>query len=232
MFRLIDNLIKHVHFYMKKNIFRVMIDPRGFIKEIPASKMGKVPLLLAWIVGLVFVFRQSAGFELSLTMPFKYILLGCILLAIPFGYIILNLFSLLILWSGKLFKGIASFNQILSALTFSRVPEIFVVICWGLIILLLGPAAFTQIYVLMELPQIVMILIFTQMFFYIWEFVISLHTIGQVQGFSAWMSLWNLILSGVILMAIAFLFEFLVALFFQVPTSGGSATTTALSLLT
>jgi hypothetical protein len=219
-------------FYMKKNIFKVMIDPRGFIKEIPTSKIGKIPLLLAWVVGLVILMREAAGFQLSLTIPFSYILLGCLLLAIPFGYIILNLFSLLILWSGKLFKGIASYNQIVSALTYSRVPEIFVVICWVLIILLLGPSAFTQIYVLMELPQIVMILIFTQTFFYIWEFVISLHTIGQVQGFSAWMSLWNLILSGVILMAIAFFFELLIALFFQVPTSGGSATTTALSLLT
>ncbi len=217
---------------MKKSIFKVMADPRGFMKALPADKIGKIPLFLAWIVGMVFVMRQSAGFQLSLHMPFGYLILGCLVLAIPFGYIILNLFSLLILWSGKLFKGIGSFNQILSAVTFGRVPEIFIVLCWILLIVILGPATFTQVYMLIDLPQVVTILLFTQLFFYIWEFVITLHTVGQVQGFSAWMSLWNFILAGIVLLAITFVFEFLIALFFQVPTSGGSATTTALSLLT
>ena len=71
-----------------------------------------------------------------------------------------------------------------------------------------------------------------QLFFYVWGFVISLHTIGQVQGFSAWMSLWNYILAGVIVLVIALLVEFAIAMIFSLNIHGADGISKLIGLIT
>jgi hypothetical protein len=208
---------------MKKSIFKVMTDPRGFIKSLVSKNISKVPLYIVWVIGMVYLMRQGAGFQLSFRFSYGWIVLAAAILAIPFGYGILYLFSILLYWSGKLFKGKANFKDLVLAVGYGRVPEIFVLISWLLIVLLLGQATFTQVYILNGLPNFLTVLLYTQLFFYIWEFVICLHTIGEVQGFSAWMALWNYILGGALLMVVAFFLEFAAASIFSLNTDGAKS---------
>jgi len=210
---------------MKKSIFKVMTDPRGFIRSLPATKVGNIPILLAWVIGMVYLMRQAVGFQLSLYYPFGAVLIVAAVLAIPFGYIILYLFSFFIFWAGKLFKGKATYSQIVSAAGYARVPEIFIVISWLLLALILGQATFTGVYGLPDLPMFITTLLYVQIVFYIWEFVITLHTIGEVQGFSAWMSLWNCILAGVIVVIISLAIQLIISIVFSFQIAGSTPTT-------
>lgn len=216
---------------MTKNIFRVMVDPRGFIRSISKSAMGTMPVFLAWVIGLVYLIREAASFQLSLYYPYGWILLVAAVLAIPVGYIIIYIFSFFLLWAGKLFKGKGSYGEIFTASAYGRVPEVFVLVSWLLLTVLLQQATFTQIYVLPQLPQIIAILLFVQIVFYLWEFVISLHTLGEVQGFSAWMGLWNYILAGVLLVLVELFVQFLVASMFSLTIYGAETMETVSSLM-
>ncbi|MCH9620717.1 MAG: hypothetical protein S4CHLAM20_01180 [Chlamydiia bacterium] len=218
---------------MKKSIFKVMSDPRGFIRSLPKEKMGKVPLYLAWVIGMVYLMRQAAGFNLSFQYPFGAILIAAAILAIPFGYIILYLFTFFVYWAGKLFKGKATYSDIFSAAGYARVPEVFIVISWLILALVIGQATFTQVYLLPDLPPFITAMLYMQIVFYIWEFIITLHTIGEVQGFSAWMSLWNCILAGVIVVIISLVAQLLIAMIFSFKLYGtpSNADAEAVSLL-
>ncbi len=216
---------------MKRSIFKVMVDPRGYIRTLPKEKVGKMPIFLAWVIGMVYLMRQATGFQLSFYFPYGWIVLAAVILAIPVGYIIMYLFTFFIYWAGKLFKGNGTYRQLFSATAYARVPEIFVLLSWMFLIALLGQVTFTQVYVMVGLPPIIATLLFVQIVFYFWEFITSLHTIGEVQGFSAWMSLWNYILAGVIVLLIAFFVEFIVAIAFSLDPREGSALGSVLGLI-
>lgn len=217
---------------MKKNIFKVMSDPRGFMRSLRKCQIGKVPLYLLWVIGMVYLIRQAVGYQLSLYFPYGIILLSCAILAIPFGFIILYLYAFFLFWAGKLFKGKATYGELVSAAGYGRVPEIFVVFAWLLLALVLGQATFSHIYVLNGLPPFIMTMLYVQIFFYIWEFVITLHTIGEVQGFSAWMAIWNCVLAGVIVVLISMAAQLLVSLTFSISMVPKEAAQTALNFLT
>lgn len=216
---------------MSKSMFKVMTDPRRFVKSLSKKAMGGMPLVLAWVIGMVYLIRQAAAFQLSLSYNYGVILLVTAILAIPIGYVVIYLFAFFLHWSGKLFKGKASYKQMFTACAYGKVPEVFVLVSWFLLVVLLRQATFTQIYVLPELPQVIALLLFVQIFFYIWEFVISLHTIGEVQGFSAWMGLWNYILAGVLLILTELLVQFIVASLFSFTIHGASSVSTITSLI-
>ena len=216
---------------MKKNIFNIMVNPRGFIKSLPKEKIGSMPLFLAWVIGMVYLMRQATGFQLSFYFSYGWIVLASIVLAIPVGYIIMYIFAFFMYWAGKLFKGKASYKDLFSATAYARVPEVFVLISWILLIALLGQVTFTQVYVLVGLPPLISMLMFAQIVFYLWELIISLHTIGEVQGFSAWMSLWNYIIAGVIVLLIAFFIEFMVAIAFSLDVRDGNTLGSILGLI-
>ena len=216
---------------MKKSIFKIMVDPRGYIKSLPQEKIGKMPLFLAWVIGMVYLMRQATGFQLSFYFSYGWVVLTAVVFAIPVGYIIMYIFTFFIYWAGKLFKGKGTYRELFSATAYARVPEIFVLISWILLIALLQQVTFTQIYLMPELPTIIGALLYVQIAFYIWEFITSLHTIGEVQEFSAWMSLWNYILAGVIVLVLAFFFEFVVAIAFSLNPREGSALASVLGLI-
>ena len=94
---------------MRKNIFNVMNDPRGFIRSLPKKRIGRMPFFLAWVIGMVYLMRQSAGFQLSFYFPYGFVVLGAAILALPVGFISIYLFTFFLYWAGKLFKGKASF---------------------------------------------------------------------------------------------------------------------------
>ena len=134
-------------------------------------------------------------------------------------------------WSGKIFKGKATFKELFSAVAYGCVPKVFILISWVLMVILIGQAAFTQAYILMGLPQIISILLFIQITFYIWEFVITLHTIGETQGFSAWMSLWNLIFAGVLFFVVDLVIAIIIASIWGFDMSHSSNVSALISII-
>ena len=118
---------------MSNNIFQVMTDPRKFVRGLGKKRMGTMPGALAWVIGMVYLIRQAASFQLSLYYPYGYILLAAVIFAIPFGYFIIYIFSFFLYWTGKLFKGCASYGDLFTASAYGKVPEVFVLTSWLLL---------------------------------------------------------------------------------------------------
>lgn len=193
------------------NPFRVMIDPRGFMrKELPTKFSSG--WWIALVVGIVWLFTEANTFSLGYEIRLWGILLFCIVSAIPIGYLILYVFSLLLYGIGKIFDGKATFNQVYRAFLWSRVPELFNFLSWAILIGIYGREVFTpSVMYSGPIPYVVMILITLQVIFSVWETIILFHTLGEVQGFSAWIAVWNVLFVWIILMLVEGTFQWIVA---------------------
>lgn len=194
------------------NIFRVLVDPRGFMKEVLPRRRISVWYLAA-IVGFSWLLGQALGFELGYRMPLWLILVISVVCSVPVGYALFFITAFFLYWGGKIVKGKGDFWAVYRAFAFSKTPEFFISALWIVMIVLLGRATFTNILMASAYPSIITILLLVQIVFLAWQFVILLHTLGEVQGFSAWMSIWNVFFAWIALMLIYEGVIFLLAFF-------------------
>jgi hypothetical protein len=61
------------------------------------------------------------------------------------------------------------------------------------------------------LPIVVMALIGMQVIFKFWQAVILFHTLGEVQRCSAWVMIWNVLISWGILLMVDNIFDWIIA---------------------
>lgn len=216
---------------MKKSIFTVMTDPRGFIRSLPRNLIGTMPMFLAWVIGMVYLFREAVSLQLSNSYSFPLIVLVVVLLAIPVAYIGVYIFAFFLFWSGKLFKGKATYKELFTAAAFGRVPEIFILLSWFFLLAYYGDSAFSWKVITTSTSLYITTILIVQVVFYVWGFVISLHTVGEVQGFSAWMSLWNYILAYVLIVIVSLFLEFVVAVVFSLQMGGVDTVSKGVSLI-
>lgn len=188
------------------NAFTVMTSPRLFIRERRAVKAGPL-ILLSWLYGLIFLFDYSLNQSLGYNLGFWQILVTTFFLAPLAGFIAIMISSILLLWTGKILKGKATFWQIVTAVSWSKVPQVFILLTWLLLFCILGSTAFAP-QPLQSTPLIgaVAILFWVQLALYVWSFIILLHMLAEVQQFSAWIALWNVIFKALILGVLGFIF--------------------------
>ena len=216
---------------MKRSIFTVMTDPRGYMRDLPKEKMGWIPLFLAWVIGMVYLLGTAVAINLGMHFSFGAIIVGAAILAIPFAYLKIYIFAFFLYWAGWLFKGKASYRELFSAAGYGMVPDFFVLLAWFFFLILFGRATFVPGMVTSSPSLLVTLLLFSQLVFSVWGFIISLHTVGEVQQFSAWMSLWNYILAFVLIALVDLLIKFILSVIFSLQMSGVDSVSKVLSLL-
>jgi hypothetical protein len=122
-----------------------------------------------------------------------------------FGILSLFIFGALLRWTGRWIGGAASQEQIRAAIAWSFVPYLWVSLMWIPELLLLGEEMFTTETPRMDAaPALALALIgmvIVEFVGIVWAFVVYLKCLGQVQGFSAWRALANLVLATVVLVA-------------------------------
>src|SRR3990167_3443721 len=157
---------------------------------------------------MTYLFGKAYTFGLGSAYTLGHILLFCLIFAIPVGYILLYVTAFILYWVGKIFNGKASFEEVFAAFTWTRVPEFFILMIWFALIGFFGPNAFTAIIVTATpIPLFVLGLIGLQMVFAIWEAVILFHALGEVQGLSAWIAIWNVFFAWIVLFFIDLTFN-------------------------
>lgn len=137
------------------------------------------------------------------------------------GLIGLYFFAAMISWTGKWIGGKAPSGNIRAAIAWSGVPMIWKLILWIPLLILFGQELFTT-----QIPGIYAKPFFWLMFLglrmilitiVIWAFVVFLKCLGQVQGFSIWKVLYNLILTILFSIPI-FILVIIVMLFLRSPS--------------
>lgn len=197
----------------------IWVKPRATIAAI-VSKNPKFRLLtLSWLHGMPVILH----FWQNMTIGTKADLFGTVLIGVLLSFLVgflgITIGSALIFWVGKWIGGQAPFTNVRAAVAWSNVPNLVTIATWILLFavfkrqafnlepLLSGtsPASASQSLLLAGVQLL-------QLVASIWSIVILVKAVAQVQGFSAWKGLLNVLLPLLLLIAIATLAVFFIAL--------------------
>jgi hypothetical protein len=180
------------------------VEPRETIQQIISSNPTRTVLLLAALSGFGSALDKASiksmgdMFELPIIFSIAAI-------AGPIGGILsLYLGGALVRWTGTWIGGVASSQNIRAALAWSSVPLIWALLIWIPELALIGDELFTSETPRMDASYTLLLaflgLSLIELVIAIWTLVILLKSLGQVQGFSAWRALGNLLLSVLVIL--------------------------------
>jgi hypothetical protein len=174
--------------------------PRHTIRHLVTYASESALLPLAAVGGVVQALDRASSRSLGDNIPFDVILALCGALGPLIGIIELYLGSALISWTGRWIGGNAESDEIRTAVAWANVPLIGVFVIWILQVVLLGPELFTTLTPRLDGNAGVALTFLAsglaQITLGIWAFFILMKGLGEVQGFSAWKALGNVLLSS------------------------------------
>lgn len=174
--------------------------PRETIQQIVASDPERLVLLLAAVVGVSNFLDRAATQEMGERIELPLILTAALIAGPIFGLISLYVGSLLLRWTGGWLGGTADYRNIRAAMAWANVPVI-----WALPLVIPQLALFGSEVFMSEKPNIGASGSLTAAYIgfrlidiviALWTLVLFLQCLGQVQGFSAWKALGNMLLSA------------------------------------
>jgi len=163
----------------------------------------------AWVLALVAMAgvgqllgdasARSYGDRFDLPTLLFIALLAGPLLGILAAYVV----GALLCWSGRLLGGSAHPAEIRAAIAWSSVPYVASMLLWVPELLLFGEELFTEATPRLDadpgLQALLLAFVAAELLAALWAFVLFLKCLGQVQDFSAWRALLNLLLPGVLI---------------------------------
>ncbi|OEF98944.1 hypothetical protein BHF71_10635 [Vulcanibacillus modesticaldus] len=191
-------------------LLEVWTKPKKTIRYIVDTDPKKYVLILAVLSGIYSIFgsfeEENIGDNLSLlSISLISIVLGAIV-----GIITLYLFTWIYKLTGKWIGGKADYRELRAAYAWGSVP--IVIVGSALIILKLiffGKDIYTSEMLKIGsstfLSLLYVIFGIIELTAYIWTFVISLKVLGEVQGFSTWRALGNLLLTILVVFVAVFI---------------------------
>lgn len=162
----------------------IWTQPRATIQAIVDTDPTHKVLLLAALSGIAGAISPDSEIDYNLINILLASAFGAV-----FGIIGLYMGSVLLCWTGRWISGQGTRETIRCALAWSSIPNIFAIVLWLPAMLFLDGLNSGDV----SLPQLLVII------FQLWSFVLSLKCLGQVQGFSAWRALWNLLLPSLVI---------------------------------
>jgi len=198
----------------KEIFYKLLTSPRDAFKFINDYKFDKHVTILLSLAGIVRTFDRAIGKNMGDDFSLLGLITFCIIIGGLFGWITYYIYSALISWTGKWFEGTADTQSILRILAYSLFPSIFILILLIPQIAIYGNSMFQSDYDTSNTGLINNIvyygLLLCGVVLGIWSFVLSIIGISEVQKFSIWKALLNLLLPALffisIILVIALLF--------------------------
>lgn len=177
---------------------KIWVQPRETIRAIVRANPKMYFPLLSGIYGFPMLLQFAQNLSLGEKFSSFTILIGALVLATFAGMLGITIVSWLIHWTGKWIAGIGSFERIRAAVAWSNVPNLINGLIWLFMTAVFNGRLFTKgfgevAFVGAEL-QIVFFAFLAQVIIAVWAFIILLKTVGEVQGFSAWKALLNILI--------------------------------------
>ena len=202
----------------------IWLSPRPTIQFIVDTNPTYLVLVLAALVGVYGGLSSASAEGWGYNLSAFWLFIGIVMI-VPFISIIgLYLGAALTRWTGKWLGGSATQQQIRAAYAWSYIPMIAAMVLYIPLLMIYGfdLFAFSGNVILPEAdpmvprqvgPLIIFVAI-VETVLCVWSFIVSLHCLGQVQGFSAWRALGNQILASLVLIIpLALILAALVAIF-------------------
>lgn len=186
----------------------IWVSPRKTIRALVAYDVNFRLILLCAIYGFQYMLQASQFLALGQHSSLLLIVIIAAVLSIPVGYILFNVMSFFYYFLGKLIKGKGSFKEVRAATYWSSVPIVVSIVVWIVLMAVYGNNLFVPGYekqMTTAMLSVNMTAGIAQIVLGVWGFIIFLHALGEVQGFSAWMALLNAFLAGLAVFILIFL---------------------------
>lgn len=184
--------------------FSIWTKPRVTIQQIVETDPRRLVLLLAALGGFSTMLDRASMRNLGDKLQWPVLVLLAAIVGPIAGIVTLYIGGALLRWTGSWIGGQASAQHIRAAMAWSSLPEI-----WGLLLWIPALAVFGQELFTSKMPRVeanplldILLLGFATVSLVIgvWQFVIFLKCLGQVQGFSAWKALGNSIMAAMVVL--------------------------------
>jgi hypothetical protein len=184
--------------------FSIWMQPRATIQQIVETDPRRLVLVLAALGGFSTVLDRASMRSLGDKLDWPVLLLLAVVVGPIAGIVTLYIGGVLLRWTGSWIGGQGSAQHIRAAMAWSTVPEI-----WGLLLWIPAFAVFGQELFTSTMPSVeanpslnIVLLGFAaiSLVIGIWQFVVFLKCLGQVQGFSAWKALGNSIMASMVVL--------------------------------
>jgi Yip1-like protein len=189
---------------VKNPWLRIWIQPRQTIKAIVSKDPKHCFKSLSAIYGFPLLLHFAQVLSLGETFTFGFILLCAIVLCTFIGMLGITITSGLLLWTGKWIGGQGSYMNIRSAVTWSNVTNVVTSLIWLILIATFGQRVFVSSFPSMPFmgaeAALVMVLFLVQLIVSIWSIVILCKALGEVQKFSSWKGLLNIIIPFILVL--------------------------------
>jgi hypothetical protein len=184
---------------------KIWVSPRETIRAIVKFNPKHLFYLLAAIYGFTMLLQLAQDFSLGLQMSLAWILGGALVLSWGLGAFVFNIFAALLCWTGRWVGGQGSFVNIKAAVAWAYVPSLVNAIVWLAMLGVFGPHVFIStfadtVFIGYQLP-VVFFGFLAQIIASVWGFFIGLQTLAEVQGFSVWKALLNILIPFFMLLA-------------------------------
>ena len=181
---------------------RMWISPRATMRVLLDTDPKKDVLLLMIAAGLGTYLSASIAKGLGGFLSLSSIIILTLVFGPVMGFIRLYIGAALLRWTGSWIGGKGNAIQVRSALAWSMVPEVLLLIILGIAIVIFGNTLFlssalqgeTSVYV----PLFVQGFRIVRILLSIWGVAILVVCLSEVQKFSLWKSLANLLLSTLV----------------------------------
>jgi hypothetical protein len=179
--------------------------PRETIREIVKFNPNYRLLFLSTIVGFFSLLGIAQQWNLGEKLSFFSIIISVIILAPLFGFLTFTISSWFVFFTGKLLKGQGKCKEIRSAIAWSNVPLIVSCLLWILFLGVYSALAFKMPIRQLELDIFILFGILVQTVISVWIIVIYVNVLAEVQKFSILSSIFNIILSSILVFIVTVL---------------------------
>lgn len=177
--------------------------PRETIRRIIETDPTRSWLLVAALAGVANALDRASGRNAGDKLPLPTIIAGAVGLGAVWGVVSVYLGAFLLALTGRWIGGRGSRAELRAAVAWAQVPVALSLLLWVPELALVGREMFTA-----ETPELddnpaaaIGLFLFglAELTLGVWSLVLLLKCVGEVQGFSAWKALGNLLLAGLIL---------------------------------
>ena len=172
----------------------IRTQPRQTIRAIMARNPKYHFYYLAALYGLQNVLFYATYYSVGLSFHFAIILLLAVVVSPLLGIVYLYFYGWIIHFTGRWLKGKAPFTNVLATLAWSKVPLLINLLMWFILLAFTSEGMFIQYTSRPSLYFISAITLITG----IWSLVILIQGIREIQEFSIWRTIINLIIAYVI----------------------------------
>lgn len=194
----------------------IWVKPRETLHKIVAFNAKYRFFILSFLYGLPMLLHTAQSYSLGEKFTLFGISVVSILLATFIGMLVLTIASGLLYWTGKWIGGEADYYAVRAAASWSNVPNIVSIVMWIILMIAFGDQVFFAKFQEQNFAGsglvLVSIAMFVQAILSIWSFIILVKGLGEVQGFSAWKGILNVLIPffmvGVFIWLLTWIFWF------------------------